>query len=83
VRATVELGSLTPDDVAVEVISGRARDGDTLVDITRVPLAFVDGSFEGTVPLDRAGSFGYNVRVTPRHELLANPAEMGLIAVMN
>jgi len=83
VRATVDLGSLGADDVAVEVISGRARDGDTLVDTSRAELAFVDGSFEGTVPLDRAGSFGYNVRVTPRHPLLANPAELGLIAVMS
>jgi len=83
VRATVNLGTLSPDDVAVEVISGRARDGDTLSDVSRVALAFTDGVFEGTVALDRAGSFGYNVRVTPRHELLASPAELGLIAVMN
>ena len=37
--------------------------------------------FEGTVPLGRAGSFGYNVRVVPRHPLLASAAELGLIAV--
>jgi glycogen phosphorylase len=42
----------------------------------------VDGSFEGTVPLGRAGSFGYNVRVVPRHPLLASTAELGLVAVM-
>ena len=37
--------------------------------------------FAGTVPLARAGSFGYNVRVVPSNPLLASPAELGLVAV--
>jgi glycogen phosphorylase len=82
VRATVSLGTLSPTDVVVEVISGRARDGDSLVDVSHTALAFVNGAFEGTVPLERAGSFGYNVRVTPTHPLLASAAEMGLVATM-
>ncbi len=82
VRANVDLGTLTPDDVAVEVVYGRARDGDALADVGLATLTAVDGSFEGTVPLDRAGSFGYNVRVTPRHPLLASAAEMGLVATL-
>jgi len=83
VRATVELASLTPDDVLVEVVYGRARDGDTLESPARATLTPVDGAFEGTVPLGRAGSFGYNVRVVPRHPLLASSAELGLVAVMS
>jgi glycogen phosphorylase len=82
VRATVDLGSLSPADVLVEVISGRARDGDVLVDVTRTELTPVDGEFEGTIALGRAGSFGYNVRVTPRHALLASTAELGLVATL-
>jgi starch phosphorylase len=82
VRADVELGGLSPDDVSVEVVYGRARDGDTLLDPSHAALAAVGDAFEGTVPLGRAGSFGYNVRVVPRHPLLASSAEMGLIAVM-
>jgi starch phosphorylase len=80
VRANVDIDGLSPDDVAVEVVYGRARDGDRLVDLNHATLSFVDGAFEGTVPLDRAGSFGYNVRVVPRHPLLASEAEMGLVA---
>ena len=51
----------------------------------RVTLTPADGEssegtvFRGTVPLDKAGSFGYTVRVLPRHELLASPAELGLV----
>jgi starch phosphorylase len=46
------------------------------------PIA-LDGSrtFAGTVTLSRPGSFGYNVRVVPKNEYLADPAEMGLVAV--
>ena len=31
--------------------------------------------------LDRTGPFGYTVRVLPRHELLASPAELGVVAL--
>jgi starch phosphorylase len=86
VRAQVELGGLTADDVSVEVVYGRARDGDRLVDTQHTELELTTESggvstFVGTVPLGRAGSFGYNVRVVPRNPLLASAAEMGLVAV--
>jgi starch phosphorylase len=87
VRAFVQLGALSPDDVAVELVHGRARDGDELVDVHTVTLELdsVDAAglanYAGTVPLDRSGSFGYTVRVVPTHPLLASEAELGLIAV--
>ena len=85
VRAQVALGGLGADDVSVEVVYGRARDGDRLVDTETAELVLTTenggvSTFSGTVPLDRAGSFGYNVRVVPRHALLASAAEMGLVA---
>ena len=51
-----------------------------------IPLAFAgqgdDGllRFEGEVPLSRAGSYGYTVRVLPHHDLLPTDAELGLLA---
>jgi glycogen phosphorylase len=81
IRATVDLAGLTPDDVLVEAAYGRLRDGDTIGDTHFAPLAVTgDGVFEATVPLDRSGSFGYTVRVTPSHRLLASPAELALVA---
>jgi starch phosphorylase len=85
-RARINLAGLSPDDVSVEVVFGRAREGDRLENVERVELAATSGStdpvqFTGTVPLSRAGSFGYNVRVVPRHPLLASQAELGLVAV--
>ncbi len=35
--------------------------------------------YEVQVPLHRSGAVGYTVRVLPRHELLASPAELGLV----
>ncbi|CAN5508674.1 glycosyltransferase family 1 protein [soil metagenome] len=89
VRAVVQLGALSPDDVSVELVHGRARDGDELVDTHAVELVLDSldagtpglANFAGSVPLARSGSFGYTVRVVPRNRLLASPAELGLIAV--
>ena len=86
-RAHVELAGLEADDVLVEVVYGRAKDGDSLVDVARGELVLEShdlgaaATFGGIVPLGRAGSFGYNVRVVPRHPLLASSAELGLVAV--
>ena len=92
-RAHVTLGALAPEDVRVEVVYGRSEPaaGDELLDVRSQELtpepeaAAPDAAgtipFAGTVVLDRAGSFGYTVRVLPKHELLAFPAELGLVAV--
>jgi hypothetical protein len=33
--------------------------------------------FSGSLVIDRSGSFGYTVRVLPRHDALASKAELG------
>ncbi len=83
VRAVVELGDLTPDDVSVDAVYGRVDDMDELHDVASIRLDCtdeVDGAwrFEGQLPLDRRGAFGYTVRVLPRHDAFASPAELSL-----
>jgi starch phosphorylase len=39
-----------------------------------------DVRFEGDIPLERTGSFGYTVRVLPKNAMVANPAELGVVA---
>jgi glycogen phosphorylase len=88
VRASVALGTLTPDDVTVEVVYGRAGDSDEIIDPARSALQ-LDGDlaadgvarYSGAAELGQPGPFGYTVRVLPRHQLLAGPAELGLVAV--
>ncbi|AYG02114.1 alpha-glucan family phosphorylase [Gryllotalpicola protaetiae] len=91
-RAHVALGALAPADVRVEVVYGRSESaaGDELTELRSQELELEGGApakggaattaFGGIVVLDRAGSFGYTVRVLPKNELLASAAELGLVA---
>ncbi len=85
-KVFVSLGPLTPDDVTVEVVYGRVKGEDDLIDPSTTPLALAETyeggrhRFEGHLVLDRAGSFGYTVRVLPKHPGLVSVAELGLVA---
>jgi starch phosphorylase len=84
-RAEIALGGLTPDDVQVEAVYGTVDADDRLTEIAAVALRpgqAVDGShrFEGEIPLERTGAFGYTVRALPKNPLLASSAELGLVA---
>ena len=87
VHAFVSLGELSPGDVDVEIVHGRVKGEDELVDTTVTSLALVESfeggrhRFDGHVELARAGSFGYNVRILPMNAALASPAELGLVAL--
>ncbi|WP_027863274.1 alpha-glucan family phosphorylase [Marmoricola sp. URHB0036] len=80
------LGSLSPEDVDVQVVHGRVKGEDELVDTTATSLALAETyeggrhRFDGHIQLSRAGSFGYTVRILPRNPHLASPAELGLVA---
>ncbi len=92
-RATVRLGSLSPDDVAVQVVYGQSKSGDDELHGTRTRDLDVESDadrtaaepeentleFVGSVKLRKPGGFGYSVRIVPKNPLLANPAELGLI----
>jgi starch phosphorylase len=85
VRALVELGSLEPDEVEVQVAYGRVDDADELTGAAVMSLAQdgqTDGAwtFEGEIPLNVPGAFGYTVRVVPRHDGIVGPCELGLVA---
>jgi starch phosphorylase len=85
-RAEVDLGGLDPSDVDVRASYGRVDESNGLHEVQSVPLEYAgDGDglhrWEGTVPLERPGAFGYTVRVLPRHPELATEAELGVVAV--
>ncbi|CAM4164152.1 alpha-glucan family phosphorylase [Janibacter anophelis] len=87
VDAYVALDGLAPDEVDVQVVAGRVALGtDDLVEWDATSLSLVEGyedgkaKFSGDVPIERPGQFGWTVRVLPRHELMAFPASLGLVA---
>ena len=84
-RAEVALNGLNNSDVDVEAVYGSVDTDDRLTDVRTLSLVEVENGdgpnrFEGDVPLERTGSFGYTVRVLPRNGLLATPAELGVVA---
>jgi glycogen phosphorylase len=89
VRASVVLGDLTPADVAVELVCGKAGDDDEITDPSyqmltpdpQPPGATGAVRYSGEAELYRAGPFGYTVRVLPSHPLLASRAELGLVTM--
>lgn len=84
VRAVAVLGSLTPDDVVVQVAYGRVDSDDRLVGTTLdvfAPVEAYDDNrwlYEAKVTLDRTGPFGYTARVVPRRDGLSSAVELGL-----
>jgi starch phosphorylase len=85
-RAEVALNGLSPDDVEVAAVYGTVDLDDRLTAPETMSLKVVesiDGTtrFEGDIPLERTGSFGYTVRVLPKNAALASSAELGVVAV--
>ncbi|MEX2291782.1 MAG: alpha-glucan family phosphorylase [Mycobacteriales bacterium] len=84
-RAVVDLGGLEPASVTVQAVYGRVDEADELRAPSYAVLADAgvgdDGlhRFEGTVPLERAGSFGYSVRVLPHAAALPGDADLALV----
>ena len=81
VGATVDLAGLRPSDVTVQVLHGPIDShGDLDGTAGRLELAVGDGgAWSGQYAVGQSGAYGLTVRVMPRHDLLANPFEMGCV----
>ena len=88
VSAEVALGTLGPDDVDVQLLHGPVGPTDELTDTSiatmtlRSPAAAKDGAYryEGSFTCERAGRYGFTVRVVPAHPDLKTFAELGRVA---
>ena len=80
-----QLSTRLPEDVDVQVVHGRIGNDDNLVDTTSESLVHAETyeagrhRFEGQVALTSTGPFGYTVRVLPKNQHLAGPAELGRV----
>ncbi|HKE76350.1 MAG TPA: alpha-glucan family phosphorylase, partial [Acidimicrobiales bacterium] len=86
VEAVVSLGALDADDVDVQLVHGPVGQADELTERTIVSMT-TDGAtdddharYVGELSTERAGRYGFTVRVVPRHPDLASPVELGLAA---
>jgi starch phosphorylase len=82
VEAVVELGSLSPDDVAVELLHGTVGPNDEIDAPHRVTMdpGGDGGRYVGEFACETAGRYGFTVRVVPAHTDLTTPLELGQIA---
>jgi glycogen phosphorylase len=86
VEAQVALGDLDPSDVEVQLLHGEVDLDDELRDPQRVAMADRgEGDHAGwrryrhEVRFDRAGNFGFTVRIVPSHPDLASSAALGRV----
>ena len=85
VRAILELGSLKPEDVSVELFYG-ALNADGEIESPHVaPMEHRQrtkgrpNEFVATITLESSGRIGHTVRVLPHHEDVENPFRLGLM----
>ncbi|MEC3980347.1 alpha-glucan family phosphorylase [Amycolatopsis sp. H20-H5] len=82
VRARIDLAGLDLGEVHIQTVVGKVGDGDELLEPVTVPMTGDGiGAFTATVRLPHAGSLGYTVRVLPKHDLLATPAELARVVL--
>jgi starch phosphorylase len=88
VSAVVALGKLGPADVDVQLVHGAVGATDELIDPSIVSMELAGrpagaGSrhrYEGSFTCERAGRYGFTVRVVPSHPDLTTFAELGRVA---
>jgi starch phosphorylase len=83
VSAELRLGSLSPEDVSVEVFYGSVDAHNALIDTKYKELKLVANEnniykYEGGYVCPETGKQGFTVRVLPKHELMAYPGELFL-----
>jgi len=85
VRVRVHLGSIPPEDVAVEVYHGTLAPDDEISNGQAARMQFAENAtdgehwFEGAIPCQTSGRNGYAIRVVPCHEDLADRYDQGLV----
>jgi len=85
VKARIRLGAMSPDDVTVDAYYGRMDPNGDFLDRDTIPMKVaesIDGVYlyQGYVPCQKTGQFGYTVRVMPSQQRLENRFVMGLVA---
>jgi len=86
ISAIVRLGSVSPDNVAVEIYHGLVDAWGNIEDGRSAQMSYEksteDGGkyiFSGSIPCSASGQYGFALRILPKHHDLVDPYEPGLI----
>jgi len=84
VTVKIQLGEIKPEEVQVEIYHGRLDSMGQIVSGAAVPLenTGMEGGvhlFSGQITFSQSGRYGYGVRILPKHPLMIQRFEPGLI----
>lgn len=86
IAAEVDLGSLSPDDVEVQIYFGKMDHKNEPHANSTIAMDCINKNpksgkynFEGEIVCASTGEFGYTLRILPKHPLLINHFDFGLI----
>ncbi len=85
VKAEIELGNLTPDDVEVQLYYGpmdKQDDPNYSSTVVMETNSKKDNGFylySGNIVSQNSGQKGFTIRILPKHKLLINPFELGVV----
>ena len=85
VEAELRLGTIRPEDIHVDAYFGNligeielaGSEIENLSQVERIAEGIY--RFSGKIPCDRTGNFGFQLRITPYHPLMAHPYDMNLV----
>ncbi len=85
IRIDVALGEINPNDVAVEIVSGKLNSQEQILSYKPAAAALVGGdngvySFSGEVICTESGRFGITARIVPKNENLPHTIKPKMIS---
>jgi starch phosphorylase len=86
VKAEIDLGILTPEDVEVQIYYGPIENEDNPMHNSTVVMESEEQksksghfNYSGSVICQRSGHQGFTIRIVPKHSLLINPFELDVV----
>ena len=82
VACRIELPNISPENISVQVYSGRIQDNGKLGDINIVEMEEdkkEPGIYRAKLKLTTGGDYGYTFRVMPKHEMILDSANLNLV----
>lgn len=87
VTAEIELGSLSPEDVRVQVVAGKVGPNRDLIETVSIDMTAKgkgdSRTYVASLDADLRGHRGYTVRIVPHHDAIEVASELALVAWAN
>ena len=78
----VELPNIKPENISVQVYSGKIQENGTLGEINVIEMEEdkkEPGTYRAKLKLTTGGDYGYTFRVMPKHEMILDAANLNLV----